>query len=170
MAISLALWRLQAEATTAEPVALARKAASTSDSQASTAVIAAPVAVNDLGWVAWRNDEYVLDLWGLASLQALEARRTYVESAWIEAQFAVKAADQQQLRGVVPEHRLGKDRDEGGDDAAEGVQLAQSHRHELGQQAAHLEARGHDLEEAPPLIPVEVQQARQIEGHDPHRE
>ena len=41
------------------------------------------MAVNDLGWVAWRNDEYVLDLWGLASLQALEARRTYVESAWI---------------------------------------------------------------------------------------
>jgi hypothetical protein len=27
----------------------------------------APVAVNDLGWVAYRNDGYVLDLWGLGS-------------------------------------------------------------------------------------------------------
>jgi hypothetical protein len=25
-----------------------------------------PVAVIDLGWVTYRNDEYVLDLWGLA--------------------------------------------------------------------------------------------------------
>ena len=24
-----------------------------------------PIAVNDLGWVAFRNDAYVLDLWGL---------------------------------------------------------------------------------------------------------
>jgi hypothetical protein len=29
-----------------------------------------PVAVNDLGWVAYRNDQYVLDLWGLGSEQA----------------------------------------------------------------------------------------------------
>ncbi|MCB1508132.1 MAG: hypothetical protein KDI98_05070, partial [Hyphomicrobiaceae bacterium] len=29
-----------------------------------------PVAVNDLGWVAWRNDTPVLDLWGLGSEQA----------------------------------------------------------------------------------------------------
>lgn len=34
----------------------------------------APVAVNDLGWVAYRNPYYVLDLWGLASPQALQAR------------------------------------------------------------------------------------------------
>ena len=34
----------------------------------------APVAVNDLGWVAFGNPNYVLDLWGLASPQALEAR------------------------------------------------------------------------------------------------
>ncbi|MFZ1727806.1 MAG: hypothetical protein WBO29_00725 [Albidovulum sp.] len=27
----------------------------------------APVAVNDLGWVSWRNDHFVLDLWGLGS-------------------------------------------------------------------------------------------------------
>ena len=32
------------------------------------------VAVNDLGWVAWRNPNYVLDLWGLASHEARETR------------------------------------------------------------------------------------------------
>lgn len=36
--------------------------------------VAAPVAVNDLGRVAWRNPHYVLDLWGLASREALETR------------------------------------------------------------------------------------------------
>lgn len=34
----------------------------------------APVAVNDLGWVAWRNDDFVYDLWGLGSREALIAR------------------------------------------------------------------------------------------------
>lgn len=29
-----------------------------------------PVAVNDLGWVSYRNDDYVLDLWGLGSRDA----------------------------------------------------------------------------------------------------
>lgn len=29
-----------------------------------------PVAVNDLGWVSYRNDDYVLDLWGLGSREA----------------------------------------------------------------------------------------------------
>lgn len=33
-----------------------------------------PVAVNDLGWVSWRNDRYVLDLWGLGSEEARIAR------------------------------------------------------------------------------------------------
>ncbi len=33
-----------------------------------------PVAVNDLGHVAYRNPHYVLDLWGLASREALDAR------------------------------------------------------------------------------------------------
>ena len=34
----------------------------------------APVAVNDLGAVSWRNPYYVLDLWGLASKEAREKR------------------------------------------------------------------------------------------------
>ena len=42
-----------------------------------------PVAVNDLGWVAFQNDDFVLDLWGLASLEALEARATAEDSSWI---------------------------------------------------------------------------------------
>ncbi|EYD74782.1 hypothetical protein Rumeso_03645 [Rubellimicrobium mesophilum DSM 19309] len=34
------------------------------------------VAVNDLGWVSYRNDNYVLDLWGLGSEEAREAMRS----------------------------------------------------------------------------------------------
>ena len=33
-----------------------------------------PVAVTDLGWVAFRNDDYVLDLWGLSYPRAAELR------------------------------------------------------------------------------------------------
>jgi len=33
------------------------------------------VAVNDLGWVAYQNDHYVLDLWGLANTRALQLRK-----------------------------------------------------------------------------------------------
>jgi hypothetical protein len=43
----------------------------------------APVAVNDLGWVSFRNDHYVLDLWGLASRQALEKRRADDAGDWM---------------------------------------------------------------------------------------
>lgn len=35
------------------------------------------VAVNDLGWVAYGNPSYVLDLWGLGSREAFEARRNW---------------------------------------------------------------------------------------------
>jgi hypothetical protein len=43
----------------------------------------APVAVNDLGWVSFRNDHYVLDLWGLASRQALEKRWSKDSGDWM---------------------------------------------------------------------------------------
>lgn len=33
-----------------------------------------PVAVNDLGYVAWRNPDYVLDIWGLANAEAYRLR------------------------------------------------------------------------------------------------
>lgn len=38
-----------------------------------TAYYGDPVAVNDLGWVSFRNDAYVLDLYGLANRRAAEA-------------------------------------------------------------------------------------------------
>lgn len=41
-----------------------------------------PVAVNDLGWVAWGNPDYVLDLFGLGSTEALKYRTTKSEPGW----------------------------------------------------------------------------------------
>ncbi len=43
----------------------------------------APVAVNDVGYVAFENDNYVLDLWGLASTEALTARQTSESAEWM---------------------------------------------------------------------------------------
>lgn len=44
----------------------------------------APIAVNDLGLVALNSRHYVLDLWGLGSLEALTLRKSERGSAWIE--------------------------------------------------------------------------------------
>ena len=44
-----------------------------------------PVAVNDLGHVAYRNEHYVLDLWGLASREALDARIAGKDPNWADA-------------------------------------------------------------------------------------
>lgn len=55
----------------------------------------APIAVNDLGHVAYRNPYYVLDLWGLASAQALEARTSRADPLWADKlaqHYDVKAA------------------------------------------------------------------------------
>ncbi len=41
-----------------------------------------PVAVNDLGYVAWANPDYVLDWWGLASSEALSFRQAGDCKAW----------------------------------------------------------------------------------------
>lgn len=41
-----------------------------------------PVAVNDIGRVAWRNEALVLDLWGLASAEARRARFARAEQHW----------------------------------------------------------------------------------------
>jgi hypothetical protein len=44
-----------------------------------------PVAVNDLGWVAYGNPNYVLDLWGLGSEVARVARaKAGSDAAWME--------------------------------------------------------------------------------------
>jgi hypothetical protein len=42
-----------------------------------------PVAVNDLGYVSYRNENYVLDLWGLASLDALAHRQHSRNAEWM---------------------------------------------------------------------------------------
>jgi hypothetical protein len=42
----------------------------------------APIAVNDIGYVAWRNPDYVLDLWGLASADALGLRGSEPGQGW----------------------------------------------------------------------------------------
>ncbi|MBF0499629.1 MAG: hypothetical protein HQM09_05825 [Candidatus Riflebacteria bacterium] len=44
---------------------------------------AAPIAVNDLGLVVYGNNSYVLDLLGLASKRALEARRPGASPDWM---------------------------------------------------------------------------------------
>lgn len=44
----------------------------------------APVAVNDLGWVGYRNPNYVLDLWGLGSEAARRARLSTHEPGWMD--------------------------------------------------------------------------------------
>ncbi len=41
-----------------------------------------PVAVNDLGYVAYKNNNYVLDLWGLGSQKALRARLNPDNANW----------------------------------------------------------------------------------------
>ena len=46
--------------------------------------VKAPVAVNDLGYVAWRNPHYVLDLWGLASKEALVLRQAGECTNWAD--------------------------------------------------------------------------------------
>jgi len=42
----------------------------------------APVAVNDLGWVAWGNENAVLDLWGLANNEVRRARIFNPTEGW----------------------------------------------------------------------------------------
>jgi hypothetical protein len=43
-----------------------------------------PLAVNDLGWVTYGNDQYVLDLWGLGSYEALSARKSNADPVWMK--------------------------------------------------------------------------------------
>ena len=48
-------------------------------------VLKEPVAVNDIGLVAWRNPNYVLDLWGLASHRARALRLDDPQPFWPDA-------------------------------------------------------------------------------------
>lgn len=51
-----------------------------------------PAAINDLGWVSYRNDQYVLDIWGLGSLEALTLQKTNPEH-WLTALTQDKDVD-----------------------------------------------------------------------------
>ena len=53
----------------------------------------APVAVNDLGWMAWQNDNYVLDLWGLASTEVLKLRLGAPADGWADPLMARHGVD-----------------------------------------------------------------------------
>lgn len=73
-------------------------AANIAEQQAQMAVIVrdhlrAPVAVNDLGLVAWRGGQPVLDLWGLGSLDALRARQADPSGLWIEPVTALHGVE-----------------------------------------------------------------------------
>jgi hypothetical protein len=46
--------------------------------------VRAPIAVNDLGCVAFTSDHYVLDLWGLASPEVLRLKRQSHSSEWMD--------------------------------------------------------------------------------------
>ena len=68
----------------------------------------APVAVNDLGWVAFDNPYYVLDLWGLGSEAARIARRNPEASGWPGALLADKDVEAVMIydpwfEGYIPE-------------------------------------------------------------------
>jgi hypothetical protein len=41
------------------------------------------IAVNDLGYVSYQNNNYVLDLWGLASIDALRLRKSNNKADWM---------------------------------------------------------------------------------------
>jgi hypothetical protein len=49
-----------------------------------TEFVSGPVAVNDIGWVSYRNDQYVLDLWGLG-LEEARLKRAADDPDWAEA-------------------------------------------------------------------------------------
>jgi hypothetical protein len=46
--------------------------------------LAEPVAANDIGLISYYGHVYVLDLWGLASYEALSARATGAPEAWMD--------------------------------------------------------------------------------------
>ncbi|NLP09847.1 hypothetical protein GX408_05540, partial [bacterium] len=45
----------------------------------------APVAVNDLGCVAFHADHYILDVWGLASPEVLQLKRRQSSAVWLDS-------------------------------------------------------------------------------------
>ena len=85
--VPLALFLIGTHYATSQCLTLPESAAAVRLQQAQMARFArdyvhAPVAVNDLGYVAWASPHYVLDLWGLASPEALHKRLGDSPSGW----------------------------------------------------------------------------------------
>lgn len=54
------------------------------------------IGVNDIGYVAYDNPNYVLDFWGLASYEALKYRKNRSDSSWME-----KVASEQDVELIM---------------------------------------------------------------------
>ena len=65
-----------------------------------------PVAINDLGWVSYRNPDYVLDLWGLGSARAHEAFAerdgAWVREAAVRKHIAIAMIYKASFEGMIP--------------------------------------------------------------------
>lgn len=68
--------------------------------------VKAPVAVNDLGHVAWRNPNYVLDLFGLANGDVLRTRLGNPPPGWGDAFTRQRGAD----LAMIYDHWIGSAR------------------------------------------------------------
>jgi hypothetical protein len=55
-----------------------------------TGIYKKPVAVNDLGWASYQNNNYVLDLWGLGSSEARQLRKSSKDVQWMDDLVAEK--------------------------------------------------------------------------------
>lgn len=71
--------------------------------------VQAAVAVNDLGYIAWNNPNYVLDLWGLASSAALEARKSKAPDGWADTLADVRGVRVAMIYDHVIAEALGPD-------------------------------------------------------------
>lgn len=69
----------------------------------------APVAVNDLGHVSWRNPAPVIDLWGLGSAEARRLRLSDPGPGWAGALAARKGADLAMVYAPLFETAAGDD-------------------------------------------------------------
>jgi hypothetical protein len=68
-----------------------------------------PVAVQDLGWPAYRNEQYVLDLGGLASLPMINAYREQYGEDWLEPLTRDNQTELLLLYEVTPRHFISEE-------------------------------------------------------------
>lgn len=71
------------QATTKTPLAMSNVVHQQAQMAQIATMLGEPIAVNDLGLVALRSGQYVLDLWGLGSIEALHYRQSQTNADWI---------------------------------------------------------------------------------------